>query len=208
MFSCCLSTLCIMLPIRNWQRGWWVCISDLTHTTFPGLLHTAALHFTDLNSSRETVDIGRDPGLSFYLRPAAVLRVNSVHAPFFNRLGPRGKKQTKASWGRIIDVCNTDCLRKWTLWYHEASMTDVPCECGHGPFLRIHNRVLDDVRWAGHVLWKVPLHPARRSAMFGQQTSGNEAVGWSNLSENDVLRQNMVTVGKMGKLWLMAVKKN
>lgn len=43
------------------------------------------------------------------------------------------------------------------------------------------------------MLWKVPLHPARRSASFGQQTSGNEAVGWGNLPENDVLSQYMVT---------------
>lgn len=66
-------------------------------------------------------------------------------------------------------------------------MADVPCECGHGPFLRVHYRVLDDVCRAGHLLWKVPLHPARPSASFGQQTSGHEAVGRSNLSENDVL---------------------
>ena len=79
-------------------------------------------------------------------------------------------------------------------------MADVPRECGHGPFLRVHNRVLDDVRLAGHVLWKVPLHPARGSASFGQQTSGNEAVGWSHLSENDVLCQNMVTVEEMEKM--------
>lgn len=50
------------------------------------------------------------------------------------------------------------------------------------------------------MLWKVALHPARRSASFGQQTSGNEAVGWSNLSENDVLSQNMVTVGMEEKV--------
>lgn len=79
-------------------------------------------------------------------------------------------------------------------------MADVPGECGHGPFLRVHNGVLDDVRRAGHVLWKVPLHPARRSACFGQQTSGNEAVGWSDLSEDNVLRQDMVTVGEKEEL--------
>lgn len=87
-------------------------------------------------------------------------------------------------------------------------MADVPCERGHGPFLRVHNRVLNDVRRAGHVLWKVALHPARPSARFGQQTSGFEAVVRSNLSENDVLSQNMVTVGEKGKLWLKTIQKN
>lgn len=57
------------------------------------------------------------------------------------------------------------------------------------------------------MLWKVALHPARRSASFGQQTSGNEAVGWSNLSENDVLSQNMVTVGMEEKVWIKTIKK-
>lgn len=74
-------------------------------------------------------------------------------------------------------------------------MADVPCECGHGPFLGVHNGVLDDVRRAGHVLRKVPFHPARRSANFGQQTPRNQAVGWCNLSEYYVLSQNMVTEG-------------
>lgn len=85
-------------------------------------------------------------------------------------------------------------------------MADVPCECGHGPFLRVHNRVLNDVCRAGHVLWKVPLHPARRSARFGQETSRNEAVGWSNLSENDIFSQNMVTVGEKKRLWIKTIQ--
>lgn len=80
--------------------------------------------------------------------------------------------------------------------YHQASVADVPRERGHGPFLRVHDGVLDDVRLAGHLLGEVALHPARRSAGFGQQTSGNEAVGWSHLPENDVLGQDMVTVEK------------
>lgn len=45
------------------------------------------------------------------------------------------------------------------------------------------------------MLWEVALHPARRSTCFGQQASGNEAVCRGNFSENDVLRQHMVTVG-------------
>lgn len=85
-------------------------------------------------------------------------------------------------------------------------MADVPCECGHGPFLRVHNRILDDVRGAGHVLRKIALHPTRRSASFGQQTSGNEAVGWGHLPENDVLCQNMVTVGVEDKIWIKTRK--
>lgn len=44
--------------------------------------------------------------------------------------------------------------------HHEASVADVPRERGHGPFLRVHNGVLDDVCRAGHVLRKVALHPA------------------------------------------------
>lgn len=83
-------------------------------------------------------------------------------------------------------------------------MADVPGQSGHGPFLRVYDGVLDDVRRVGHVLWEVPLHPARCAAGFGQQTSGNEAVGRSNFSENDVLRQDMVTeikgIGKMLKI--------
>lgn len=43
------------------------------------------------------------------------------------------------------------------------------------------------------MLWKIALHPARSAACFGQKTSGNEAVAWSHLSENDVFSQNMVT---------------
>lgn len=49
------------------------------------------------------------------------------------------------------------------------------------------------------MLWEVALHPARRSARFGQQASGNEAVCWGDFSENDVLRQHMVTAGTEGK---------
>lgn len=70
-------------------------------------------------------------------------------------------------------------------------MADVPCERGHGLFLRVHDGVLDNVGRAGHLLWQVALHPAGRSASFGQQASGNEAVGRTNLPENDVLCQNM-----------------
>lgn len=50
------------------------------------------------------------------------------------------------------------------------------------------------------MLWEVALHPARRSTRFGQKASGNEAVCWGNFSENDVLRQHMVTVGAEGKI--------
>lgn len=87
-------------------------------------------------------------------------------------------------------------------------MADVPCERGHGPFLRVHNGILNDVRRAGHVLWKVALHPAWRSASFGQQTSGNEAVGRRNLPENDVLGQNMVTVPMEEKQWIETIEEN
>lgn len=85
-------------------------------------------------------------------------------------------------------------------------MADVPCEGGHGPFLRVHNRVLDDICRAGHLLWKVGLHPARCSARFGQETSGKEAVCWSNLSENDVFSQNMVTVGEKEKIRITTIQ--
>lgn len=51
--------------------------------------------------------------------------------------------------------------------YHETSVADVPRQCGHGPLLWVHNGVLNDISRARHVLWKIALHPARRSARFG-----------------------------------------
>lgn len=45
------------------------------------------------------------------------------------------------------------------------------------------------------MLGKISLHPSRRMAGFGQQTSGNEAVVGGNLSENNILRQHVVTEG-------------
>lgn len=43
------------------------------------------------------------------------------------------------------------------------------------------------------MLWKILLHPSRCPARFGQKSSGNEAVGWGDLPENNVLSQDMVT---------------
>lgn len=165
-----------------------------------------ALDSTDLNSSCEPVDIGRDPSFSFYFSPAAVLRVNFVHAALFHRL--ENERSTKQKHCEVMFCLHSvqQCVWEWAcrkrLPYHKASMADVPRESGHGPFLRVHNGVLDDVRRAGHVLWKVALHPAGWSASFGQQTSGNEAVGWTDLPENDVLCQNMVAVARKEK-WLL-----
>lgn len=166
------------------------------------------LYSTDLNRSSEPIDIGRDPSFSFYLCPADILRINSVLAPLFHRLGPGGKPNKQKT--KAVNTCSYSVQHRWkqTVSYHEASVADVPCECGHGPFLRVHNGILNDVCWAGHVLWKVALHPAWRSASFGQQTSGNEAVGRSNLSENDVLSQNMVTGRMEEKQWIKTIKEN
>lgn len=67
-------------------------------------------------------------------------------------------------------------------------MADVPRHGGQGPLLRVHDGVLDDVRQAGHVLGEVALHPARRAAGLGHQTSGMEAVARRHLAEDDVFR--------------------
>lgn len=161
--------------------------------------------FTDLNSPGESVDIRRDPSFPFYLRPAAIFRIYSVLAPLFHWLSQRGGQTNKSAvkWSRVLTLCNLKCPPTQTLPYHQSSVADVPGERGHGPFLRVHNGVLDDVRWAGHLLWKVALHPSRCSASFGQQTSGNQAVGWCNFPEDDVLRQNMVTVGDYNQYYFL-----
>lgn len=154
----------------------------------------------DLNGSGEPVDVGRDPSFSSYLCPAAVVAVDLVLTTLLHALRHRGAKNNNQKDRSNMRLCffslsDAECPWNPTFWYHEASVADVPCESGHGLFLRVHNRVLNDVCRAGHLLWKVRLHPARRSARFGQQSSGFEAVGWSNLPENDVLSQNMVAVG-------------
>lgn len=80
------------------------------------LFHTcrAPLYSTDLNSSRKTVDTGRDPGLSCNLCPAAILRVNSVLTALLHWLAQRTKtnKQNKiqTKWGR--DFYN---IQRWVL---------------------------------------------------------------------------------------------
>lgn len=71
-------------------------------------------------------------------------------------------------------------------------MSNVPGDCGHGPVFRVDNRVLDDVCQAGHLLWQELFSPTRGSVGFGQQSSRYEAVVWSHLTKNDVLRQNMI----------------
>lgn len=58
----------------------------------PGYFPSALLYSTDLNSSREPVDIGGDPSFSLNLGPAAILRVNSVVTPLFYRLSARKNK--------------------------------------------------------------------------------------------------------------------
>jgi len=75
-------------------------------------------------------------------------------------------------------------------------VADVPGERGHGPLLGVHDGVLDDVGRAGHVLRQVALHPARPAARLGQQAPGLQAVGRCDLSEDDVLGQDMVTEGE------------
>lgn len=113
------------------------------------------------------------------------------------------------SSGKTIDIGGDPCLSSnfgpaailrvnvvftTLLHRHESRVGDVPGQGGHGPRLRVHHGVLNDVGLAGHVLGEVALHPARRAARFGQQTSGNQTVAGSNLPEDDVLRQNMITV--------------
>lgn len=74
-------------------------------------------------------------------------------------------------------------------------MSNVPGDCGHGPVLWVDNRVLDDVRQAGHLLGQELFSPAWGSVGFGQQASGDEAVVWSHLAKNDVLGQDMIAEG-------------
>lgn len=159
-----LFSACVVLSLND----------RLAQTGFqtPVWLNPGAPDSTDLNSSREPVDIGRDPSFSFYFGPAAVLRVNFVHAALFHRL--ENDRSTKQKHCEVMLCLHCVQQRVWewayrrTLPYHKASMAYVPRERGHGPFLRVHNGVFDDVRRAGHVLWKVALHPAWWSASFGQ----------------------------------------
>lgn len=109
------------------------------------MLCIAALYSTDLNSSRKPTDIGRNPGFSFYLSPAAVLRINSVYAPLLHRLGQRTKTNKTNMRPCVYYIQCGGLMEKHHEAYHETSMADVPRQCGHGPFPRIHYGVLDDV---------------------------------------------------------------
>lgn len=77
----------------------------------PVWLHPGALDSTDLNSSCEPVDIGRDPSFSFYFSPAAILRVNFVHASLFHRL--ENERSTKQKHCEVMlslhCVCSNVC---------------------------------------------------------------------------------------------------
>lgn len=75
-------------------------------------------------------------------------------------------------------------------------MADVPGERDHGPFLRIHYRVLDDVGLACHVAGKKLFRPAWHSADFGQEATGKEAIIRSHLPKDDVFRQHVITTEK------------
>lgn len=83
----------VTLPVSGWQIGkpaFWRRKKKKplqTDKCFP-------LYSTDLNSPSEPVDIGRDPSFSFYIGPAAILRINSVVAPLLYRLRDRGKTNT------------------------------------------------------------------------------------------------------------------
>lgn len=70
--------------------------------------------------------------------------------------------------------------------HHHTSVADVPGESGHGPALRIHYRVLNDVSLLCHVSRQKLLRPARSSACFGQETSGHQTVVWSDFPKYDV----------------------
>lgn len=111
------------------------------HVTLPRLVSVFPLYSTDLNSPSEPVDIGRDPSFSFYIGPAAILRVNSVLAPLLDRLPVRHKTDRHCKV-MFLRLCLATCLSNY---YHEASVADVPCKCRHGPFPRVYNRVLNDV---------------------------------------------------------------
>lgn len=57
-----------------------------SRSTLSRLVSVFPLYSTDLNSPSEPVDIGRDPSFSFYIGPAAILRVNSVLATLLDGL--------------------------------------------------------------------------------------------------------------------------
>lgn len=83
----------VMLPVSGWQiskPAFWR--RKKRCSTLSRLI--SVFHFTDLNSPSEPVDIGRDPSFSFYIGPAAILRINSVVAPLLYRLRKRGKPHT------------------------------------------------------------------------------------------------------------------
>lgn len=100
--------------------------SQTPHTAFNVMYCGAPLYSTDLNSSSESVDIGRNPSFSLYLRPAAVLRVNSVLAPLFHRLRPRENNKQKHREAvsilcKTLGVCgNERCctMRRAWLMFH------------------------------------------------------------------------------------------
>lgn len=95
-----------MLPIRGWQIGRQASLSDGTrHSLQAEKCSGVPLYSTDLNSPSEPVDIGRDPSFSFYIRPAAILRVNSVFTPLLYGLRDKGKTNTGIVKSSFYFVC-------------------------------------------------------------------------------------------------------
>lgn len=86
--------------------------------------------------------------------------------------------------------------------HHEACVSNIPGDCGHGPVLWVNNWVLDDVCQAGHLLGQELFSPTRGSVGFGQQASWDEAIVWSHLTKNDVLCQNMIAKEAKKNLWV------
>ena len=124
VLSCCILTLCIMLQITEWQIGGRASLSDATNH-FPWAVTSCGtpLYSTDLNSSSETVDIGRDPSFSFYLCPAAILRVGLVLAPLFHRLEKNKQKHHEAAllFCAMLSVWGSNCcgtMRRAWLMFH------------------------------------------------------------------------------------------
>lgn len=90
-FNCSAVASCLILPITEWKTG--VPVGQPAPLSLCVVYDGAPLYSTDLNSSGEPTDIGRNPSFSFYLSPAAVLRINAVYAALFHRLMQKNRNK-------------------------------------------------------------------------------------------------------------------
>lgn len=96
----------------------------------------------------------------------------------------------------VISVERSQGFLRLCVSHHESGVADVPRERHHGPLLRIHHGVLDDVRLTCLVGGQKLFSPSRHSTSFGQESAGNETIVHGHLPKDDVFSQDMVTVEK------------